>query len=46
MSPTGQHLVRIELSICITKAHGGKIKVEKEGEGSEFISQLPLNNAS
>jgi signal transduction histidine kinase len=28
----------------IIKAHGGEIKVEtKEGEGAEFIIQLPLN---
>lgn len=28
----------------ITKAHGGELKVEtKEGEGSEFIIQLPIN---
>jgi len=27
----------------ITKGHGGELKVEtKEGEGSEFIIQLPL----
>ena len=27
----------------IIKAHGGEIKVEtKEGEGSEFIVQLPI----
>jgi len=27
----------------IVKAHGGEIKVEtKEGEGSEFIIQLPM----
>ncbi len=27
----------------IVKAHGGEIKVEtKEGEGSEFIIQLPV----
>ncbi len=26
-----------------TKAHGGEIKVEtKEGEGAEFVIQLPL----
>jgi signal transduction histidine kinase len=28
------------------KAHGGEIKVEtKEGEGSEFIVQLPLQES-
>jgi len=28
----------------ITKGHGGELKVEtKEGEGSEFIIQLPGN---
>ncbi len=28
----------------IVKAHGGELKVEtSEGEGSEFIIQLPLN---
>ena len=27
----------------ITKGHGGELKVEtKEGEGSEFIIQLPV----
>ncbi len=27
-----------------TKAHAGELKVEtKEGEGAEFIIQLPLN---
>jgi len=31
------------LSYDIVKAHGGEIKVEsKEGEGSEFIIELPL----
>jgi two-component system, NtrC family, sensor kinase len=30
------------LSYDIVKAHGGELKVEtKEGEGSEFIIQLP-----
>jgi signal transduction histidine kinase len=30
----------------IIKAHGGEIKVEtKEGEGSEFIIQLPLSES-
>jgi len=32
------------LAYDIVKAHGGEIKVEtKEGEGSEFIIQLPVN---
>jgi len=32
----------LPLSYDIVKAHGGEIKVEtKEGEGSEFIVQLP-----
>jgi signal transduction histidine kinase len=34
--------VWVSLSYDIIKAHGGEIKVEtKEGEGSEFIIQLP-----
>ena len=33
----------LSLSYDIIKAHGGEIKVEtKEGEGSEFIIQLPV----
>jgi signal transduction histidine kinase len=33
----------LSLSYDIVKAHGGELKVEtKEGEGSEFIIQLPL----
>jgi signal transduction histidine kinase len=33
----------IQTSYDIIKAHGGKIKVEtKEGEGTEFIIQLPF----
>ncbi len=33
----------IQTSYDIIKAHGGEIKVEtKEGEGSEFIIQLPI----
>jgi signal transduction histidine kinase len=33
----------IQTSYDIVKAHGGEIKVEtKEGDGSEFIVQLPL----
>ena len=34
----------IQTSYDILKAHGGEIKVEtKQGEGSEFIVQLPKN---
>jgi len=33
----------IQTSYDIVKAHGGELKVEtKEGEGSEFIIQLPV----
>jgi signal transduction histidine kinase len=33
----------LSLSYDIVKAHGGEIKVEtKEGEGTEFIIQLPV----
>ena len=33
----------IQTSYDIIKAHGGEIKVEtEEGEGSEFIIQLPI----
>jgi two-component system, NtrC family, sensor kinase len=41
--PTGQGTgLGLSLSYNIVKAHGGEIKVEtKEGEGSEFIIQLP-----
>jgi signal transduction histidine kinase len=41
--PTGQGTgLGLSLSYDIVKAHGGEIKVEtKEGEGSEFIIQLP-----
>ena len=41
--PTGQGTgLGLSLSYDIIKAHGGEIKVEtKEGEGSEFIIQLP-----
>ena len=36
-------LLGFSLSYDIVKAHGGEIKVEtKEGEGSEFIIQLPI----
>jgi signal transduction histidine kinase len=43
--PTGQGTgLGLSLSYDIIKAHGGEIKVEtKEGEGAEFIIQLPLN---
>ena len=42
--PTGQGTgLGLSLSYDIVKAHGGEIKVEtKEGEGTEFIIQLPL----
>ena len=31
----------------IVKAHGGELKVEtKEGEGSTFIIQLPVNSVA
>ena len=41
--PTGQGTgLGLSLSYDIIKAHGGEIKVEtKEGDGSEFIIQLP-----
>ncbi len=41
--PTGQGTgLGLSLAYDIIKAHGGEIKVEtKEGEGSEFIIQLP-----
>ena len=33
----------IQTMYDIVKAHGGELKVEtKEGEGSEFIIQLPI----
>jgi signal transduction histidine kinase len=43
--PTGQGTgLGLSLSYDIVKAHGGEFKVEtKEGEGSEFIIQLPNN---
>ena len=43
--PTGQGTgLGLSLSYDIVKAHGGELKVEtKEGEGSEFIIQLPVN---
>ena len=42
--PTGQGTgLGLSLSYDIIKAHGGEIKAEtKEGEGSEFIIQLPI----
>ena len=42
--PTGQGTgLGLSLSYDIVKAHGGEIKVEtKEGEGTEFIIQLPM----
>ena len=47
--PTGQG-TGLGLSLAydiITKGHGGELRVEtKEGEGSEFIIQLPLNQIS
>ena len=46
--PTGQGTgLGLSLSYDIVKAHGGEIKVEtKEGEGSEFIIQLPVSKIS
>jgi signal transduction histidine kinase len=42
--PTGQGTgLGLSLSYDIIKAHGGEIKVQtKEGEGSEFLVQLPV----
>jgi signal transduction histidine kinase len=42
--PTGQGTgLGLSLSYDIIKAHGGEIKVEtKEGEGAEFIIQMPI----
>jgi signal transduction histidine kinase len=42
--PTGQGTgLGLSLAYDIVKTHGGEIKVEtKEGEGSEFIVQLPI----
>ena len=42
--PTGQGTgLGLSLSYDIVKAHGGEIKVKtKEGEGAEFIIQLPI----
>jgi signal transduction histidine kinase len=43
--PTGQGTgLGLSLAYDIIKAHGGDIRVEtKEGEGSEFVIQLPAN---
>ena len=43
--PTGQGTgLGLSLSYDIVKAHGGELRVEtREGEGSEFIIQLPIN---
>ena len=43
--PTGQGTgLGLSLSYDIIKAHDGEIKVKtKEGDGSEFIIQLPFN---
>jgi signal transduction histidine kinase len=45
--PTGQGTgLGLSLSYDIIKAHGGEINVEtKEGEGTEFIIQLPVTSA-
>jgi signal transduction histidine kinase len=42
--PTGQGTgLGLSLSYDIVKAHGGELKVEtREGEGTEFIIQLPV----
>jgi two-component system NtrC family sensor kinase len=42
--PTGQGTgLGLSLAYDIVKAHGGELKVEtKEGEGSEFVVQLPV----
>ncbi|HMG91049.1 MAG TPA: ATP-binding protein, partial [Chryseolinea sp.] len=44
--PTGQGTgLGLSLSYDIVKAHGGELKVEtNEGEGSEFVIQLPINS--
>ena len=43
--PTGQGTgLGLSLAYDIVKSHGGEIKVEtKEGEGSEFVIQLPVS---
>ena len=45
--PTGQGTgLGLSLAYDIVKAHGGELKVEtKEGEGAEFIIELPANKA-
>ena len=42
--PTGEGTgLGLSLSYDIIKAHGGEIKaISKEGEGSEFVVQLPV----
>ena len=42
--PTGQGTgLGLSLAYDIVKAHGGEIKVQsQEGEGSEFIVELPI----
>ena len=42
--PTGQGTgLGLSLAYDIVKAHGGELKVEtREGEGSEFIIELPI----
>jgi len=46
--PTGQGTgLGLSLSYDIIKAHGGELKVEtREGEGTEFIIQLPSGQRS
>ncbi|QNA46871.1 two-component sensor histidine kinase [Lacibacter sediminis] len=46
--PTGQGTgLGLSLSYDIVKAHGGELKVEtRDGEGSEFIIQLPINTTN
>ena len=37
------HKIPVQTTYDIVKAHGGEIKVEtRDGEGSEFIIQLPV----
>ena len=45
--PTGQGTgLGLSMSYDIVKAHGGAIKVEtKEGEGTTFVVELPLQNS-
>jgi len=47
--PTGQG-TGLSLSLAydiITKGHGGELKVEtREGDGSEFIIQLPVSKTT